>query len=182
MNVVRTAIHDALIIEPKVFGDARGFFLESYNQRVLAGTAGIDAVFVQDNHSRSARGVLRGLHYQLRQPQGKLVRVTAGAVFDVAVDVRRSSPTFGKIACVELSDLNHRLFWLPPGLAHGFLVLSEAADFLYKTTDYYAPEHERCIAWNDPQLDIPWPLAGATPRLSAKDAEGVAFARAELFP
>ncbi len=181
MNVVRTEIHDALILEPKVFGDARGFFFESYNQRVLRDAAGIGAGFVQDNHSRSAHGVLRGLHYQLQQPQGKLVRVTAGAVFDVAVDVRRSSPTFGKVACVELSEENKRLFWLPPGLAHGFLVLSASADFLYKTTDYYAPEHERCIAWNDPQLDIPWPLEGA-PLLSAKDVRGLPFAAAELFP
>ncbi|MCZ2172963.1 MAG: dTDP-4-dehydrorhamnose 3,5-epimerase, partial [Burkholderiales bacterium] len=139
MKVIQTEIHDALILEPKVFGDARGFFLESYNKRVLAEAAGIRAEFVQDNHSRSARGVLRGLHYQLRQPQGKLVRVSAGSVFDVAVDLRRSSPTFGKTACVELSDANQRMFWLPPGLAHGFLVLSDTADFLYKTTDYYAP-------------------------------------------
>jgi dTDP-4-dehydrorhamnose 3,5-epimerase len=181
MKVIQTEIHDALILEPKVFGDARGFFLESYNKRVLAETAGIDAEFVQDNHSRSARGVLRGLHYQLRQPQGKLVRVTGGRVFDVAVDIRRSSPTFGKVACVELSEDDKRLFWLPPGLAHGFLVLSETADFLYKTTDYYCPEHERCIAWNDPQLAIPWPLAGP-PTLSAKDENGVPFAAAELFP
>ncbi len=181
MKVIPTEIHDALILEPKVFGDARGFFLESYNKRVLAETAGIDAEFVQDNHSRSARGVLRGLHYQLRQPQGKLVRVTGGRVFDVAVDIRRSSPTFGKVACVELSEDDKRLFWLPPGLAHGFLVLSETADFLYKTTDYYSPEHERCIAWNDAELAIPWPLEGA-PTLSAKDRNGVPFAAAELFP
>ena len=181
MNVIQTEIHDALILEPKVFGDARGFFLESYNQRVLAEVAGIRAGFVQDNHSRSVRGVLRGLHYQLQQPQGKLVRVASGAVFDVAVDIRRSSPTFGKVACVELSDENQRMFWLPPGLAHGFLVISATADFLYKTTDYYAPEHERCIAWNDAELAIPWPLEGA-PALSAKDEKGVPFAVAELFP
>lgn len=181
MKVIQTEIHDALILEPRVFGDARGFFLESYNKRVLAEAAGIRAEFVQDNHSRSARGVLRGLHYQLRQPQGKLVRVASGTVFDVAVDIRRSSPTFGKVACVELSDANQRMFWLPPGLAHGFLVVSESADFLYKTTDYYAPEHERCILWNDPELAIPWPLAGA-PTLSAKDINGVPFAVAELFP
>ncbi len=181
MNVVATEIHDALILEPKVFGDARGFFFESYNKRVLAETAGIRAEFVQDNHSRSARDVLRGLHYQLHRPQGKLVRVTSGAVFDVAVDIRRSSPTFGKVACVELSETSNRMFWLPPGLAHGFLVLSESADFLYKATDYYAPEHERCIAWNDAGLAIPWPLAGA-PKLSAKDAGGVPFAVAELYP
>ena len=181
MKVIPTDIHDALILEPKVFGDARGFFLESYNKRVLAEAAGIRAEFVQDNHSRSARGVLRGLHYQLQQPQGKLVRVASGAVFDVAVDIRRSSPTFGKVACVELSDANQRMFWLPPGLAHGFLVVSESADFLYKTTDYYAPEHERCILWNDAELAIPWPLTSA-PALSAKDVNGVPFAVAELFP
>jgi len=181
MKVIQTEIHDALILEPKVFGDARGFFLESYNKRVLAEAAGIRAEFVQDNHSRSARGVLRGLHYQLRQPQGKLVRVSAGSVFDVAVDIRRSSPTFGKTACVELSDVNQRMFWLPPGLAHGFLVLSDTADFLYKTTDYYAPEHERCILWNDAELAIPWPLEGE-PLLSAKDRQGLPFAVAELFP
>lgn len=181
MKVIPTEIHDALILEPKVFGDARGFFLESYNKRVLRQAAGIDAEFVQDNHSRSQRGVLRGLHYQLRQPQGKLVRVACGAVFDVAVDIRRSSPTFGRVACVELSADNRRMFWLPPGLAHGFLVLSDSADFLYKTTDYYCPEHERCIAWNDAELAIPWPLDGA-PTLSAKDAQGTPFAVAELFP
>ncbi|MDR2240992.1 MAG: dTDP-4-dehydrorhamnose 3,5-epimerase [Zoogloeaceae bacterium] len=182
MNVIRTAIHDALILEPDVFGDARGFFLESYNRRLLAEAAGIRAEFVQDNHSRSARGVLRGLHYQLAQPQGKLVRVTQGAVFDVAVDLRRGSPTFGKTACVELSGDNRRLFWLPPGLAHGFLTLTETADFLYKATDYYAPEHERCIIWNDPELAVPWPLAGGAPTLSAKDAAGLPFAVAELYP
>ena len=181
MNVIQTEIHDALILEPKVFGDARGFFLESYNQRMLAEEAGIRAAFVQDNHSRSVRGVLRGLHYQLQQPQGKLVRVASGAVFDVAVDIRRSSPTFGKVACVELSDENQRMFWLPPGLAHGFLVISDSADFLYKTTDYYAPEHERCIAWNDAELAIPWPLEGV-PTLSAKDGKGVPLAVAELYP
>jgi dTDP-4-dehydrorhamnose 3,5-epimerase len=181
MKVIQTEIHDALILEPKVFGDSRGFFLESYNKRMLAEAAGIRAEFVQDNHSRSAGGVLRGLHYQLQQPQGKLVRVACGAVFDVAVDIRRRSPTFGKVACVELSDANQRMFWLPPGLAHGFLVVSELADFLYKTTDYYAPEHERCILWNDAELAIPWPLTGA-PNLSAKDVKGVPFAVAELFP
>jgi len=181
MKVIQTEIHDALILEPKVFGDARGFFLESYNRRVLAEAAGIRAEFVQDNHSRSVRGVLRGLHYQLQQPQGKLVRVAAGAVFDVAVDIRRSSPTFGKVACVELSDANQRMFWLPPGLAHGFLVVSESADFLYKTTDYYAPQNEHCILWNDAELAIPWPVEDV-PTLSAKDAQGVPFAVAELFP
>ena len=181
MRVTPTAIPDVRLVEPRVFGDARGFFLESYNKRVLAEAAGIRAEFVQDNHSRSARGVLRGLHYQLRQPQGKLVRVTSGRVFDVAVDIRRSSPTFGKVAGVELSEENKRLFWLPPGLAHGFLVLSDSADFFYKTTDYYAPEHERCIIWNDAELAIPWPLDGE-PVLSAKDRQGLPFAVAELFP
>ena len=181
MKVIQTGIHDALILEPKVFGDARGFFLESYNKRVLAEAAGIRAEFVQDNHSRSARGVLRGLHYQLQQPQGKLVRVASGAVFDVAVDIRRSSPTFGKVACVELSDANQRMFWLPPGLAHGFLVVSELADFLYKTTDYYAPEHERSLLWNDPALGISWPVEGA-PLLKPRDATASPLAAAETFP
>lgn len=180
MKVIQTEIHDALILEPKVFGDARGFFLESYNKRVLAEAAGIHAEFVQDNHSRSARGVLRGLHYQLQRPQGKLVRVASGAVFDVAVDIRRSSPTFGKVACVELSDANQRMFWLPPGLAHGFLVISAAADFLYKTTDYYAPAHERCIVWNDADLGIDWHTS-TPPLLSAKDQAGATFRQAEVF-
>jgi dTDP-4-dehydrorhamnose 3,5-epimerase len=180
MNVMRTSIHDALVLEPKVFGDARGFFMETYNKRTLA-QVGIDIDFVQDNHSRSSGGVLRGLHYQVRQPQGKLVRAVAGSVFDVAVDLRRSSPTFGKVACVELSEENKRLFWLPPGLAHGFLVTSGAADFLYKTTDYWAPEHERSIRWDDPDLAIPWPLTAA-PAVSEKDARGLAFRDAELFP
>ena len=181
MKVIPTAIHDALILEPKVFGDSRGFFMESYNKRVLAEVAGIRAEFVQDNHSRSARGVLRGLHYQLPQPQGKLVRVVGGAVFDVAVDIRRSSATFGKTACVELSAENRRMLWLPPGLAHGFLVVSESADFLYKTTDYYAPEFERCIAWNDPDLGIPWPLQG-DPVVSGRDSRGLRLRDAELYP
>lgn len=181
MKAIPTEIEGALILEPKVFGDARGFFMETYNRRVLAERVGIDAEFVQDNHSRSARGVLRGLHYQIRQPQGKLVRVVAGAVFDVAVDLRRRSPSFGKIACVELSAENRRMFWLPPGLAHGFLVVSDLADFLYKATDYWAPEHERCIRWDDPELAIPWPLAVA-PVLSGKDAQGVAFRDAEIYP
>lgn len=180
MNVIATPIHDARVLEPKVFGDARGFFMETYNRRTLA-QAGIDFEFVQDNHSRSARGVLRGLHYQIRQAQGKLVRVTAGSVFDVAVDLRRSSPTFGRVAWVELTAENKRLFWLPPGLAHGFVVTSDSADFLYKATDYWAPEHERCIRWDDPELAIPWPLAGA-PTVSEKDARGSAFADAECYP
>ena len=181
MKAIPTAIPDVLILEPKVFGDARGFFLESYNKRVLAEAAGIEAEFVQDNHSRSARGVLRGLHYQLPRPQGKLVRVVSGTVFDVAVDVRRGSPTFGKSVCVELSAETPRLFWLPPGMAHGFLVVSESADFLYKTTDYYAPEHERCIAWNDPDLALPWPLRDA-PIVSERDSRGIRLRDAEVYP
>ena len=181
MKVTATALPEVLLIEPQVFGDARGFFMESWNEDRFNAAVGAPVHFVQDNHSRSSRGVLRGLHYQLQQPQGKLVRVSSGRVFDVAVDIRRSSPTFGKVACFELSDANQRMFWLPPGLAHGFLVLSDSADFLYKTTDYYAPEHERCILWNDAELAIPWPLEGA-PTLSAKDAQGLPFAVAELFP
>lgn len=180
MQVISTAIPEVLIVEPKVFGDARGFFFESYNERAFAQTTGLMLNFVQDNHSRSAKGVLRGLHYQIRQPQGKLVRVVRGSVFDVAVDVRRSSPTFGKWVGVELSEDNHRQMWVPAGFAHGFLVTSESADVLYKTTDYYAPEHERCIAWDDPAIGIRWPLDGA-PQLSAKDREGQLLAQAELF-
>ena len=180
MTIIPTAIPDVLIIEPKVFGDARGFFYESFNQRAFDEAVGRPVAFVQDNHSRSAKGVLRGLHYQLQQPQGKLVRVVRGRVFDVAVDLRRSSPRFGCWAGVELSEDDHRQLWVPPGFAHGFLVLSESADFLYKTTDYYAPAHERCIAWNDPQIGIDWPLDGA-PLLSAKDAQGVSLAEAEAY-
>ena len=180
MNVTRTALPDVLVIEPKVFGDARGFFFESWNARAFA-AAGITAAFVQDNHSRSSRGVLRGLHYQLEQVQGKLVRVIAGEVYDVAVDLRRSSPTFGRWAGVALSAENRRIAWIPPGFAHGFLVVSDAAEFLYKTTDYYAPEHERTIAWDDPDLAIAWPLAGP-PTLSAKDKLGVRFRDAQYFP
>ena len=179
MKATRLAIPEVVLIEPKVFGDARGFFFESYNQRAFNEATGTDFQFVQDNHSRSAKGVLRGLHYQLRQPQGKLVRVVQGAVFDVAVDIRKSSPTFGQWVGVELSADNHRQFWVPPGFAHGFLVLSESAEFLYKTTDYYAPQHERCIAWNDPQLAIAWPDIGMAPLLSAKDAKGMALSGAE---
>ena len=184
MNVTRTAIPDVLVMEPKVFGDARGFFFESFNERAFREATGLDAHFVQDNHSRSAKGVLRGLHYQLQQPQGKLVRVVRGAVFDVAVDIRRSSPTFGKWVGTELSEENHRQLWVPPGFAHGFLVLSEFADFLYKTTDYYAPQHERCISWNDARLGIGWPLAQAgiaQPVLSVKDQAGAALDAADLF-
>lgn len=168
MKITPTTIADVVLLEPKVFGDARGFFLESYNEEVFRQATGQDAHFKQDNHSRSARGVLRGLHYQVKQPQGKLVRVVRGAVFDVAVDIRPASPTFGKWVGVELSEDNHRQLWVPPGLAHGFLVLSESADFLYKTTDYYAPQYERSIAWNDPAIGIRWPLNGE-PILSAKD-------------
>lgn len=180
MQVTPTAIPDVLIIEPKVFGDARGFFFESFNERVFAQAMGLDLNFVQDNHSRSARGVLRGLHYQLQQPQGKLVRVVRGSVFDVAVDLRRRSPHFGRWVGVELSEDNHRQMWVPPGFAHGFLVTSESADFLYKTTDYYAPEHERCVAWNDPVIGIQWPL-GAAPVLSGKDQQGKLLAQAEVY-
>ncbi|MFS2035037.1 dTDP-4-dehydrorhamnose 3,5-epimerase [Polaromonas sp. CT11-55] len=175
MKVIPTPIADVLIIEPKVFGDQRGFFLESFNQRAFNAATGTDFKFVQDNHSRSAKNVLRGLHYQLGQPQGKLVRVVRGAVFDVAVDIRTASPTFGEWFGLELSEANHRQLWVPPGLAHGFLVLSDSAEFLYKTTDYYAPEQERCIVWNDPTLGITWPLEGGVPLLSAKDAAGLGF-------
>lgn len=171
MKSISTAIADVFILEPKVFGDTRGFFFESFNTRAFAEATGLDVQFVQDNHSRSAKGVLRGLHYQVLQPQGKLVRVVRGSVFDVAVDIRKASPTFGKWVGVELTEDNHRQLWVPPGLAHGFLVTSESADFLYKTTDYYAPEHERCLAWNDPDIAIEWPLEGA-PQLSAKDQLG----------
>jgi dTDP-4-dehydrorhamnose 3,5-epimerase len=178
--VTRAAIPDVLVLEPKVFGDARGFFLESWNARTFA-EAGLPATFVQDNHSRSPRRVLRGLHYQIVQPQGKLVRVVTGEVFDVAVDLRRASPTFGRWVGERLSGDNKRILWIPPGFGHGFLVLSESADFLYKTTDYYAPEHERVIAWNDPDLAITWPLEGA-PTLSARDAVGARLRDAEVFP
>ena len=181
MNVLPTAIPEVLIIEPKVFGDARGFFYESFNQQAFNAATGTNHPFVQDNHSKSSRGVLRGLHYQIQQAQGKLVRVVQGAVFDVAVDIRQSSPTFGQWVGVELSADNHRQLWVPPGFAHGFLVLSESAEFLYKTTDYYAPAHERCIAWNDPQLAIAWPDIGMAPLLSAKDAAGLALSAAERF-
>ncbi|MDT3672282.1 MAG: dTDP-4-dehydrorhamnose 3,5-epimerase [Aromatoleum sp.] len=180
MKATPTAIPDVLVIEPKVFGDARGFFFESFNARAFRDATGLEETFVQDNHSRSARGVLRGLHYQIRQPQGKLVRVVRGAVFDVAVDLRRASPTFGRWAGVELSEDNHRQFWVPPGFAHGFVVLTESADFLYKTTDYYAPEHERCLKWDDPAVGIDWPL-DAEPVLSAKDRDGKALADCEVF-
>lgn len=180
MKVTSTHIGDVLIIEPRVFGDERGFFFESFNQNAFRQATGLDVTFVQDNHSRSARGVLRGLHYQIRQPQGKLVRVVSGAVFDVAVDIRRSSPTFGQWTGTELTEYNYRQLWVPPGFAHGFVVLSDRADFLYKTTDYYAAEFERCIAWNDAAIGIRWPIEEA-PMLSAKDKAGIALAQAEVF-
>ena len=181
MKIIATAIPDVLIIEPRVFGDARGFFFESFNEQAFRAATGLDVAFVQDNHSRSAQGVLRGLHYQIKQPQGKLVRVVRGAVFDVAVDLRQASLTFGQWVGVELSEENHRQLWVPAGFGHGFLTLSETADFLYKTTDYYAPEFERCIAWNDPTLGIEWPLDGLTALLSQKDQAGVLLANAEVF-
>lgn len=177
MKASPTAIADVLLIEPRVFGDARGFFYESFNARAFAEATGVNLGFVQDNHSKSARGVLRGLHYQLQRPQGKLVRVVAGEVFDVAVDIRPQSPTYGQWVGEILSASNHRQLWIPPGLAHGFLVLSDTAEFLYKTTDYYAPEYERCLAWDDPTVNINWPLNGAVPLVSAKDAAGQRFAQ-----
>lgn len=175
MKVTSCTIADVLLIEPRIFGDERGFFFESFNQRAFQQATGLDLPFVQDNHSKSARNVLRGLHYQVQQPQGKLVRVTAGEVFDVAVDIRRDSPTFGQWVGEILSADNKRQLWIPPGLAHGFVVLSDSAEFLYKTTDYYAPAHERCIAWNDPTLAIQWPTLNGPAQLSAKDAAGAAF-------
>jgi dTDP-4-dehydrorhamnose 3,5-epimerase len=180
MKVIPTALPDVLILEPRVFGDARGFFFESHNRKTFAAATGLDVDFVQDNQSRSDRGVLRGLHYQIRQPQGKLVRVVAGTIFDVAVDLRKGSPTLGRWVGVELSGENFRQLWVPAGFAHGFLVLSASADVMYKTTDYYAPEHERCLRWDDPQVGIDWPQ-GATPVLSAKDQVGLALSGVELF-
>ena len=180
MEFVPTDIPEVVLIRPKVFGDARGYFMESWEERKFA-AAGLDLKFVQDNHSHSARHILRGLHYQIQQPQGKLVRCVRGAVFDVAVDIRRSSPTFGKWVGVELSEDNHRQLWVPVGFAHAFLVLSETAEFLYKTTDYYAPAYERCIRWNDPTLGIVWPDPGTSVNLSAKDQAGVDLKNAECF-
>jgi len=180
MKIVNTALPDVLIIEPRVFGDDRGFFFESFNLRAFQEKTGLSPTFVQDNHSRSAKNVLRGLHYQIRQPQGKLVRVIAGEVFDVAVDIRKSSPTFGKWAGIMITAENKRQMWIPPGFAHGFLVLSDSAEFLYKATDYYAPEHERSILWNDPDIGIEWPLTGE-PILAAKDRAGVRLREAEVF-
>ncbi|MDM0011084.1 dTDP-4-dehydrorhamnose 3,5-epimerase [Variovorax sp. J22P168] len=181
MKVTPTAIPDVLVIEPKVFGDARGFFYESFNQKAFDEAVGRQVEFVQDNHSRSVKGVLRGLHYQIQQPQGKLVRVARGEVFDVAVDIRESSPTFGRWVGVELSEHNHKQLWIPAGFAHGFLVTSESADFLYKTTDYYAPEAERSILWNDPIIGIQWPHMAVAAKLSAKDQNAMSFAQAAYF-
>ncbi len=181
MNATPLAIPEVILFEPKVFGDDRGFFYESFNQARFDAAVGRPVQFVQDNHSRSVHRVLRGLHYQIRQPQGKLVRVAVGEVFDVAVDLRRSSPTFGQWAGAVLSAENKKQLWVPEGFGHGFVVLSEVAEFLYKTTDYYAPEHERCILWNDPTLAVRWPLEGE-PLLSGKDMTGAAFEQAELFP
>jgi dTDP-4-dehydrorhamnose 3,5-epimerase len=180
MQVVPTELPGVLLLEPRVFGDARGFFFESYNRRTFHKATGLDVEFVQDNHSRSVKNVLRGLHYQIRQAQGKLVRVTEGEVWDVAVDLRRSSPAFGKWAGFTLSAQSKRIAWIPPGFAHGFVVVSDSADVLYKATDYYAPEHERTLLWNDPALAIRWPLAG-TPLLADKDRRGVPLAQAEVF-
>ena len=181
MKAIPTGIPGVLVLEPAVFGDARGFFYESWNRRAFAKLVGREVDFVQDNHSRSARNVLRGLHYQLRQPQGKLVRVVEGEVFDVAVDLRRASPTFGRWVGERLSAPNHRMMWVPEGFAHGFLVLSESAQFLYKTTDYYLPEAERSLLWNDPRVGIEWPLAGE-PLLKPRDAAAPTIAHAETFP
>ena len=181
MKATAGALPEVLVLEPRVFGDDRGFFLESYNRRVFQEVAGIDVNFVQDNHSRSARNVLRGLHYQLKQAQGKLVRVVAGEIFDVAVDMRRSSARFGRWMGLHLSAENKRMLWVPAGFAHGFLALSDSTEVLYKTTDYYAPEHERCVMWNDPDIGIDWPLAGM-PLVSEKDGRGAALKLAETFP
>lgn len=182
MKATSTAIPDVMVIEPKVFGDARGFFFESFNLQAFREATRTNVNFVQDNHSRSAKGVLRGLHYQIQQPQGKLVRVVRGAVFDVAVDIRKSSPTFGRWVGVELTEDNHKQLWVPAGFAHGFLVLSDSADFLYKTTEYYAPAHERCIAWNDPVISIQWPKPGLEIQLSDKDQKGKPIHASEAFP
>jgi dTDP-4-dehydrorhamnose 3,5-epimerase len=181
MNVVATALPEVLMIEPKVFGDDRGFFFESFNERAFEAAVGRRVAFVQDNHSRSVRHVLRGLHFQIEQTQGKLVRVVSGAVYDVAVDLRRSSPRFGQWVGVELSEANRRQLWIPEGFGHGFVVTSDSADFLYKTTDYWSPKAERCIVWNDPVLAIDWPLAGAAPIVSAKDQSGSSFEASDVF-
>jgi len=180
LKVTPTSIPDVLVLEPRVFGDARGWFVELYNRRTFREVTGLEVDFVQDNVSRSARNVLRGLHYQIRQPQGKLIRALAGAIWDVAVDLRRSSPTFRKWAAVELSAQSPKVLWIPPGFAHGFLVTSDAAEVQYKTTDYYAPEHERAVRWNDPELAIPWPLAGE-PIVAEKDQRAAMLAKAETY-
>jgi len=180
MEVIETTISDVKLLKPKVFGDERGFFMESYNQKTLKDLCGLDVDFVQDNHSRSTKNVLRGLHYQMEQAQGKLVRVVSGEVFDVAVDLRQSSATFGQWEGTVLSGQNHHQFYVPPGFAHGFVVLSETADFLYKTTDYYAPQHEKCIRWDDPEIGIEWPIDGE-PSLSEKDKAGVSFQQAVYY-
>lgn len=180
MKIIGTENPDVLVLEPRSFPDERGFFLEAWNARVFQNEIKLDLQFVQDNHSRSTRNVLRGLHYQIKQPQGKLVRVSRGQIFDVAVDLRKSRPTFGRWVACELSDDNHRQLWIPSGFAHGFLVLSEIADVLYKTTDYYAPENERCLIWNDPEVGIKWPLA-SEPVLSSKDYSGLPLAKAKVF-
>lgn len=182
MNVIETALPGVLLLEPRVFGDERGFFFESFNANVFGDATGVTAPFVQDNHSHSKRGVLRGLHYQVEQAQGKLVRTVTGEVFDAVVDLRRSSPTFGRWAGFVLSAENKRMLWVPPGFAHGYLVLSEAADFLYKTTDYWAPKHERCLLWNDPTVGVEWPLPPGAPTLSAKDQVGLPLGQVEVYP
>jgi dTDP-4-dehydrorhamnose 3,5-epimerase len=182
MKVTPSALPEVLIVEPKVFGDERGFFLESFNRRDFRAATGLDLDFVQDNHSRSGRNVLRGIHYQVTRPQGKLVRVVRGAVFDVAVDLRRSSPRFGRWVGIELSEENKRQVWIPPGFGHGFLVRSDSADFLYKTTEYWFAEHDRALRWNDPQVNIEWPLDGSPPVVSARDAAAPTLATAEVFP
>lgn len=181
MNVTPTDLPEVLLIEPAVHGDERGFFLESFNERTFREIVGRDVVFVQDNHSRSARGVLRGLHYQIDHTQGKLVRVVKGSVFDVAVDLRRASPNFGRWVGIELSETNHRQLWVPEGFGHGFLVTSDSADFLYKTTDYWTPAAERCVVWNDPNLAIDWPLSDTAPIVSAKDQAAPRLDRADVF-
>ncbi|HET7586785.1 MAG TPA: dTDP-4-dehydrorhamnose 3,5-epimerase [Gammaproteobacteria bacterium] len=180
MNFLPTKIPDVILVEPRVFGDERGYFMETWEQRKFA-AAGINAEFVQDNHSRSVRGTLRGLHYQIEQPQGKLVRVVGGEVYDVVVDIRRTSPTFGQWVAETLSADNKKMLWVPPGCAHGFLVTSDAADFIYKCTDFYAPQHERCIRWDDPDLNIDWPLNGQTPLVSDKDRKGARFTDAGTY-
>ena len=180
MNVIKTSLPEVIILEPPVFGDERGFFYESFNAKKFAGLTGLEVQFVQDNHSKSAKNVLRGLHYQILQAQGKLVRVTSGEVFDVAVDLRKSSPRFGQWTGATLSANNHRQIWIPPGFAHGFVVISDEAEFLYKTTDYWAPEHERCLQWDDPAIGIDWPMT-ELPVMSVKDQQGKSLADAEVF-